>query len=173
MKAEAPELSVFPNVRQLDSFELGQQVFVPRTWDRAEGLMEASLGEVVAVIPSQRESSRGENQSPGLIKVLTDSRNRLPISYFVGEVNHAGIIPVQHAMELSSNDKLQQEWVAGAQWPKGEDWKAYAGGLLANAMQQLASLKSAQEPLPFYKNAGRHAHHYHKPTLTHQTTVLA
>jgi hypothetical protein len=133
-------LSEFPANRQVDSFEVGQRLFVPRPWS-GDGIVEASLGQVVAVNSYDHrepgtEPPFGENPSLGYLKVLTDPRNPIRTSYFIGDINNAGIVPVEHAPALASDEDLRTEWFEGAEWSAEEDWDEYAMRLLGAAVER-------------------------------------
>ncbi|MFI5270469.1 MAG: hypothetical protein ACHQT9_00290 [Candidatus Saccharimonadales bacterium] len=133
-------LSEFPANRDIDSFEVGQQLFVPRHWS-GDGIVEASLGQVVAVnsynhsVPGT-EPLPGDNPNTGFLKVLTDQRNPIRESYFIGDINNAGIIPVEYAPAIVEDEDLRAEWREGAEWSELDDWDAYAMRLLGAAVDR-------------------------------------
>lgn len=144
-------LSEFPVNRQVDSFEIGQQLFVPRPWS-GDGIVEASLGQVVSINSYNHrepgtEPAFGENPSLGYLKVLTDPRNPISPSYFIGDINNAGIVPVQYAPALVGDEDLRAEWFEGAEWSAYEDWDAYAMRLLGAAVERFR-MAGTSSPAP-------------------------
>ena len=117
--------ALYPAGRGTESFGEGEAVFVPRSDGPHSGYAEASFGHVVDVQsyarPGSADYSR-ENSSTAFIKVLASENNRIPATYFIGDVTHAGIVPVRYAAEIVYNQAVRERWIDGAQWPETEDW---------------------------------------------------
>lgn len=148
---EVPGFEHFPAVRELESFYTGEPVFVPRATAERSGPAEASLAEVVEIKPypprpKGHSLTDRDNPSTGYVIALTDVRNRISPTYFIGDATNAGIIPARFALALIDDAGLRQEWKEGAQWPKDDDWEKYSKTVLADSLRYLRLDAAYQRP---------------------------
>ena len=155
-----------PADRPVEVFYPGQKIFIPRASGMISGYTESSLATVIAVKAYEGSDldlgeDYGQNPSTGYIHALAGPKNPISSTYFVGDVDHAGIVPVEQAATLVKDKQAQDEWIEGAQWPKDEDWQGYVR-LLQSAVKRMGLTH------PNTSNPGRHAH---RPARLHRPVI--